>query len=173
MFIVFTGNGKGKTSASLGVALRAIGDGKRVLMVQFIKGPWKSGEDTSYQRLAPDFRIVKMGKGFVGILDDTLPFEEHALSAELALAYAADAVESGDWDILILDEVWNALDLKLIDPEVLQAFIDTYMPMVEQFITTGRNCPLEFIDQADLATEMREIKHPFQIGVAGQKGLEY
>ena len=85
MLYIFTGNGKGKTTAALGAALRAVGDGKKVLMIQFIKGPWPSGEDESHKKLLPDFELRKRGKGFVGILNDTLPREEHELSAQDAL----------------------------------------------------------------------------------------
>jgi cob(I)alamin adenosyltransferase len=174
MLIIFTGNGKGKTTASLGQALRAVGDGKKVLMVQFIKGPWKSGEDTSQERLAPDFKIVKTGKGFVGIAGhDDLPFEEHQQAAEEGLKYAHSEVSSKEWNIVILDEIWNALDLKLIKPEAIQDFIDKYVFKLEHLILTGRECPQEFIDQANLVTEMREIKHPFAQGIVGRKGLEF
>src|SRR3989338_3269163 len=123
MLIIFTGNGKGKTTASLGQALRAVGEGKKVLMVQFIKGPWKSGEDESYKKLEPDFKLVKMGKGFVGILGDTLPREEHEKAAEDALEYARKEAESGRWDMLILDEVNNAVSLNLISVQKVLEFL--------------------------------------------------
>src|SRR3990167_5412497 len=113
MLLVFTGNGKGKTTAALGQALRSVGEGKKVLMVQFIKGPWKSGEDDSYKLLAPNFELKKMGKGFVGILNDQLPREEHEKAAAGALAYAREEAESGKWNMLILDEVNNAVALNL------------------------------------------------------------
>ena len=173
MVLVFTGNGKGKTTAALGQAFRAVGDGRKVLMVQFIKGPWKSGEDTSYHRLAPDFKIIKTGKGFVGIGGDTLPIEEHRVSAQNGLKYAHDEAKSKKWDIIILDEVWNALYLNLLTPQDVKNFIDTYRSEVEHLILTGRNCPNEFIKEADLVTEMCEIKHPFVSGVKGEKGLEF
>ncbi len=173
MLIIFTGNGKGKTTAALGQALRAVGDGKKVLMVQFIKGPWKSGEDSSYHKLEPDLKIVKTGKGFVGIGNDTLPFEEHRKAAEDGLKYADEEASSKKWDILILDEIWNALKLKLISSEAIQDFINKYVSTIEHLILTGRDCPPKFIDQANLVTEMREIKHPFSEGIKGTKGVEY
>lgn len=173
MFIIFTGNGKGKTTAALGQALRAIGDGKKALMVQFIKGPWKSGEDSSQTKLAPDFKIVKTGKGFVGIGDDKLPIEAHEKAAAKGLDYADWEASTGSWDIIILDEIWNALHLKLVTTEQIKEFIDKYIGQLEHLILTGRNCPQEFVDQADLVTEMREIKHPFASGIAGKKGLEF
>lgn len=173
MLMIFTGNGKGKTTASLGQALRAIGDGKKVLMVQFIKGPWKSGEDTSYKRLEPDFKIVKTGLGFVGILDDKLPLSDHQKAAGDGLKYADHEASAKKWDILILDEIWNALDLKLVTQKDVQKFIDKHLAGLEHLILTGRSCPKEFIDQADLVTEMKEIKHPYAKGVDAQKGVEF
>lgn len=173
MLLIFTGNGKGKTTAALGQALRAIGDGKKVLMVQFIKGPWKSGEDSSCARLEPDFKIVKTGKGFVGIGGDSLPLEKHQEAAIDGLKYADKEASSKKWNIVILDEVWNALKLELINSETLQGFIDKNKSKVEHIILTGRDCPKEFIDQADLVTEMKEIKHPFSKGIKGAKGVEY
>ena len=173
MLYIFTGNGKGKTTAALGQAIRAVGEGKRVLMVQFIKGPWKSGEDFLARGLEPHFRLVKMGKGFVGILGDSLPREEHEKAAEDALNFAAQEAESGHWDLIILDEVNNAVSLHLISVADVIAFLDIANNKVEHIILTGRDAPQEFIDRADLVTEMHDIKHPYHKGVKGKRGLEY
>lgn len=173
MLYIFTGNGKGKTTAALGQAMRAVGEGKKVLMVQFIKGPWKSGEDFLAKGLEPNFRLVKMGKGFVGIMGDSLPREEHEKAAEEALEYARKEVESGSWDIVILDEIDNAVYLKLISLQKVLAFIDFSKDKIEHLILTGRDAPQEFINRADLVTEMRDIKHPYHKGVKGKRGLEY
>ena len=173
MLYIFTGNGKGKTTAALGQAMRAVGERKKVLMVQFIKGPWKSGEDESAKFLSPNFKLVKMGKGFVGIMGDTLPREEHEKAAEDALEYARQEAASGNWDIMILDEVNNAVSLNLISKEKVLGFIDYATKKLEHLIFTGRDAPQEFIDAADLVTEMRDIKHPYQKGVKGKRGLEY
>lgn len=173
MLIIFTGNGKGKTTAALGQALRSLGDGRKVLMVQFIKGPWKSGEDQSFHRFEPKFKIVKTGKGFVGIGGDSLPIEEHQEAARRGLSYANNEAISERWDIIILDEIFNALNLKLITQEAVQTFINEHAQKLEYLILTGRYCPQKFIDQADLVTEMLEVKHPFKKGVVGKKGLEY
>lgn len=173
MLIIFTGNGKGKTTASLGQALRTIGDGKRVLMVQFIKGPWKSGEDTSQEKLWPEFRIVKKGLGFVGIGNDNIPFEDHVKAAHDVMDYALRMVTQEKPDMIILDEVINALDLKLIEERDIDSFLEYTRPRVENIILTGRNCPPWLIETADLVTEMKEIKHPFTQGVKGAKGLEF
>lgn len=173
MLIIFTGNGKGKTTAALGQAMRALGNGSKVLMVQFIKGPWKSGEHTSAKSLGPNFKIVKKGKGFVGIGNDKFPREVHVQAAENGLTYAEKQVRSKKWNILILDEIWNTVSLGLLSEKVVSDFISKNLPLLDHLILTGRNCPQEFINTADLVTEMREIKHPFAKGVSGAKGVEY
>ncbi|MEK7541601.1 MAG: cob(I)yrinic acid a,c-diamide adenosyltransferase [Patescibacteria group bacterium] len=173
MLYIFTGNGKGKTTAALGTAMRAVGEGKRVLMVQFIKGPWKSGEDVFAAGLEPRFKLAKMGKGFVGILGDTLPLEEHEKAAEEALAFARKEAASGNWDILILDEVHNAVHLNLITKEDVLEFVDVASDKLEHLVLTGRDAAQELIDRADLVTEMRDIKHPYHKGVKARRGLEY
>ena len=173
MIYIFTGNGKGKTTAALGAAMRAVGEGKKVLMVQFIKGPWKSGEDFFAAGLEPHFRLVKMGKGFVGILGDTLPRAEHEQAAEDALAYAKKEAESDNWDIIILDEVNNAIHLDLIGKEDVLDFVRAAKEKLEHIILTGRDAPQELVDIADLVTEMRDIKHPFHQGIKAKRGMEY
>ena len=185
MIVVFTGNGKGKTTASLGAAVRAVGRGQKVLMVQFIKGPWKSGEDdvvvtSSESRVASgkggSFTLKKMGLGFVGILGDQLPLEEHQKAAKNALAFFAEQraknKEQGGYDMFILDEVNVAVSLKLITAtEVLEALKD--LPDEKIVLLTGRDAPQEFLDRADLATEMKEIKHPFNKGELGKLNVEF
>lgn len=182
MIIVLTGDGKGKTTAALGQAVRAVGEGKRVLMVQFIKGPWKSGEDnveilcgelSSPQIKRGVFKLIKMGKGFIGIMGDTLPLKEHQKAAEEALEYARQEVRSGKWDIVILDEINNSVALKLLPKDKVLDFVKDAKTKLEHIILTGRDAPQEFLDQADLVTEMREVKHPFQKGIKGKRGVEY
>ncbi len=175
MIIVNTGNGKGKTTAALGQALRSVGEGKRVLMIQFIKGPWKSGEDyflNEFQISKSKFQIVKTGRGFVGILGDTLPIEEHRKAAEDGLALAKKEIESGNWDIVILDEITNAVHLGLVSKEKVLELLHL-TPNTCHLILTGRDAPQELIERADLVTEMRDIKHPFGKGIRARRGLEY
>ncbi|MEK7600713.1 MAG: cob(I)yrinic acid a,c-diamide adenosyltransferase [Patescibacteria group bacterium] len=172
MILLITGNGKGKTTSSLGQALRAVGDGRKVLMVQFIKGPWRSGEDESFQRLAPDFKIIKTGKGFVGILGDTLPREEHAAAARAGLALARTEMESGAWGMLILDEVHNALALGLLKLSAVESLVDA-LPQGMDLMLTGRDAPQSLVDRADIVSEIKEIKHPYQEGKKGVKGVEW
>lgn len=172
MILVHTGNGKGKTTAALGQALRAVGEGKRVLMIQFIKGPWKSGEDGSAKLLAPNFELRKRGKGFVGILGDSLPREEHERAAREALEEAKQEAMSGKWDMVILDEINNAVSLNLIPQEDVLDLI-TSLPAACHLLLTGRDAPPEFIERADIVTEMREVKHVFNEGVKAKRGIEY
>jgi cob(I)alamin adenosyltransferase len=142
-------------------------------MVQFIKGPWVSGEDKFAERLGPDFRIIKTGKGFVGILGDKLPLEEHQKAAEEGLRIAKKEIASSSWHLLILDEIHNAIALGLLGAAQVIAFLDYTKGKVEHVITTGRDAPKEIIDHADLVTEMKEIKHPYQIGRFAEKGLDF
>ena len=173
MLYIFTGNGKGKTTAALGQAIRAVGEGKRVLMVQFIKGPWKSGEDFLAEGLGPHFKLVKMGKGFVGIMGDSLPREDHEKAAQEALDFAANEALSGNWDMIILDEVNNAVFLNLISVADVMEFLEIGKDTTEHVILTGRDAAQELIERADLVTEMKDIKHPYYKGVKGKRGLEY
>ena len=172
MLIMITGNGKGKTTSALGQALRAVGDGRKVLMVQFIKGPWRSGEDDSYQRLAPDFKIIKTGLGFVGILGDKLPREDHINAAKKGLELARQEMLSGNWNLLILDEVHNAIQLGLLAVEDVMPIVDA-LPEGMDLILTGRDACQEFIDRADIVSEVKEIKHIYNTGVKGKKGVEW
>src|SRR3989344_5617438 len=123
MLIVITGNGKGKTTSALGQALRAIGDRKRAIMFQFIKGPWISGEDKSMERLKPDFEIIKGGKGFVGILGDTLPREEHEKAARETWDKVKEAIDSKQYDLVIADEINIALSLGLLTQDDVLPFL--------------------------------------------------
>ena len=173
MIIIFTGNGKGKTTAAIGQAIRAIGNGSKVLMVQFIKGPWESGEDKAALRLAPDFKIVKKGKGFVGIGNDKFPIETHRKAAHQGLDYALKEAKSGKWKILILDEVWNAVSLGLLSDEDVETYLDSTKKLVDHQILTGRGCPSKFVEEADIVTEMMEVKHPFHIGIKASKCVEF
>lgn len=173
MLLSFTGDGKGKTTAALGNALRLLGAGKQALMMQFIKGPWESGEHKSVGRLAPDFKIIRTGRGFVGILGDTLPIEAHKKAAEAGFALARKEIASGKYHLLILDEVHNAIALGLIPVSYVLAFLDYAKDKVEYMITTGRGAPKEIIERADLVTEMMNIKHPFQKGVKATKDLDF
>lgn len=172
MVIVYTGRGKGKTTAALGVALRAWGYGWKTLFVQFIKGTWKYGELEAAEKLRPHLEIRPMGVGFVHIMGDQLPLEEHRTAARNALRMARDEIASGRWDIVVLDEVNVAIHEKLLTTdEVLE--VVSARPEWVTLILTGRYARDEILDTADLVTEMVEIKHPFQKGIEAQKGIDY
>ena len=170
--IVYTGDGKGKTTAALGMAFRAVGRGWKVLMVQFMKGTWHYAELDTAKRLAPDLEIVPMGMGFYKILDDHHTEEEHREAATAALQFAHDKMLSGEYDLLILDEVNNALNTGLLSLDQVMRFLDSKPPDFN-IVLTGRGAPPELIERADLVTEMREVKHPYQKGIFAQKGIDF
>jgi len=172
LVIVYTGDGKGKTTAALGMALRAIGRGWKVLMVQFMKGTWHYGELDVVKRLAPDLEIVAMGKGFYKILDDHYTEAEHRAAALAALNFAREKMMSGEYDLLILDEVNNALSAGLVPLDAVMQLIADKPPDFH-IVLTGRAAPPELIARAELVTEMREVKHPYQQGILAQKGIDF
>lgn len=172
LVIVYTGEGKGKTTAALGMALRAVGRGWQVLMIQFGKGGWHYAELDSSQRLAPEFEIVPMGLGFYKILDDAHTETEHRGAAKNALAFARDQMLSGKYDMVILDEINGVLAAGLLGLHAVLELLDA-RPRALTLVLTGRYAPQELVDRADLVTEMREIKHPYQRGHLAQKGIDY
>ena len=173
MLIIYTGNGKGKTTAALGSACRALGYGKRVLMVQFIKSKeYSSGEDEAVKKLGNNFTFRKMGIGFVGILGDKKPISAHRQAAKKALAFARGAIAGGKYDMIVLDEINAAVDLKLLKAsDALRVLKQAPEEMI--LIFTGRGAPKSFIKKADLVTEMREVKHPFNKKKCARLGVEF
>jgi cob(I)alamin adenosyltransferase len=172
LVIVYTGKGKGKTTAALGMALRAVGYSYKVCMIQFIKGSWHYGEMTSSKRLEPEFEIIAIGRGFVGIMDDKTPVEEHKKIADEALHIAQEKIFSKKYDIVILDEVNYAVNLGLIKLENVLELIRK-KPEDVNLVLTGNHAKEELIELADLVTEMREVKHPFKSGIRAKKGIDF
>jgi cob(I)alamin adenosyltransferase len=172
LVIVYTGKGKGKTTAALGIVLRAVGHGYKVGMIQFIKGEWYYGELTSSKRLEPEFELIAAGKGFVGIIDDDHPIEDHEKAAKDAIEVAKQKIASGDYDIMILDEINYAVKLNLISQEDILDVIAA-KPEKTSLVLTGNYVPEAVMDAADLVTEMREIKHPYQRGIKAKKGVDF
>jgi len=172
LVIVYTGGGKGKTTAALGLALRAIGYNHKVCMIQFIKGSWHYGEMDSSKKLAPELELIAVGKGFVGIMDDKSPREEHEKIAEEAIKICKEKISSRNFDLVILDEVNYAIDLGLINIKDVIELIKT-KPDSLDVVLTGNNAKQEIIDLADLVTEMKEIKHPFKSGIKAKKGIDF
>ena len=170
--IVYTGKGKGKTTAALGIALRATGYAKKICMIQFIKGSWHYGEMYSSKRLEPEFEMIAIGKGFVGIIDDKSSREEHERIANEAMKISIEKIQSGKYDIIILDEINYAINLDLVKIEDVINLIKS-KPRELDLILTGNYAKNEIIELADLVTEMREIKHPFQRGIKAKKGIDF
>ncbi|MCV0373272.1 MAG: cob(I)yrinic acid a,c-diamide adenosyltransferase [Nitrosarchaeum sp.] len=170
--IVYTGKGKGKTTAALGIVLRAVGYEKKICMIQFIKGSWHYGEMFSSKRLEPEFEMVVVGKGFVGIIDDKSPKEDHEKIAKEAIKISLEKIQSGKYDIIILDEINYAVNLGLVKEEDVINLIKSKPPKLD-LVLTGNYAKDRIIDLADLVTEMREIKHPFQQGIKARKGIDF
>ena len=170
--IVYTGNGKGKTTASLGIALRAVGHGLKVCMVQFIKGEWHYGELKSVKKLEPDFELIVAGKGFVGIIDDDHSFDEHIRAAKIAMDIVEQKMALDIFDIMILDEINYAVHLGLLQLEDVIRMVKN-RPKHLTLILTGNFVCNEIILLADLVTEMKEIKHPYKKGIKAKLGIDF
>jgi len=165
---VYTGNGKGKTTASLGLALRAVGRGLRVCVFQFIKGGGPYGEHLIAEKLAPLLTIIQSGRpGWVNTKDIT----EDRAAAQEALLRARELLASGAYDLFICDEINGAVGFGLIDVEQVLELIALRPERVE-LVLTGRNAPERVIEAADLVTEMREVKHYYKAGVPARTGIE-
>jgi cob(I)alamin adenosyltransferase len=196
LILINTGPGKGKTTAALGTAFRAAGNGMRVLILQFLKGSWHYGELDSAHALnsalspalgatltpdpgpsaqplppAENFVIKQMGRGFVKIGGAETDPEDVRLVEE-AWAESAAAILSGDWDLIVLDEINYAISYKMLDPEKV-AEVLRRKPEMLHVILTGRNAHPTLIELADTVTEMREVKHAYQKGILAQRGIEF
>ena len=171
LIIVNTGPGKGKTTAAMGTALRAVGNGMKVLMLQFLKGSWHYGELDSIAALGPDFVIKQLGRGFVKVGGAETDPEDLRLVQE-AWAEAKAAIFSGEWDLIVLDEINYAIGYNMLSP---QEVVDTLRqrPELLHVILTGRNAHPLLVELADTVTEMREVKHAYQRGILAQRGIEF
>ena len=172
LIIIYYGNGKGKTTASLGVALRAIGYNHNVCMIQFIKGEWDYGELYSSNKLKPNFELIVTGKGFIGIIDDDHLIEEHIQSSKNALKIAKEKISSNKYNIIILDEINYALKLNLITENEVIDLLDS-KPKELNIIMTGNYLSDKILEIADLVTEMKEVKHPYKKGIKAKKGIDF
>lgn len=173
MIFVFTGNGKGKTTAAIGQAIRVLGNKKQVAFIQFIKNPdWKTGEDRALQKFKKNLTFFKGGKGFVGIMGDRLPRSVHQKAALSTWQRAKRLIRSKKFSLVVLDEICVALQLKLLSKKEVLSFLKKALQGVD-IICTGRNAPKELLGIAGLVTEMKEIKHPFQKKIWGKRGREY
>ena len=166
---VYTGNGKGKTTAALGLAFRAVGRGLKVYMIQFMKGGGPYGEHAAAARLAPDLTIIQTGRP--GWVNRDNPDPEDVRLAREALEAARAALTGGAFDLVILDEVNGAVSFGLLSVDDVLALMGQKPPRVE-LVLTGRNVDERVIAAADLVTEMREIKHYYRAGVPARVGIE-
>lgn len=171
LILINTGPGKGKTTAAMGTALRAVGNGMRVLMLQFLKGSWHYGELDAVKAFGENFVMRQMGRGFVKIGGAETDPEDIRLVEE-AWAEARTAILSGEWDLVVLDEINYAISYGMLDPAQVAATLKEKPEMVH-VILTGRNAHPSLVEIADTVTEMRQVKHAYEKGVLAQKGIEY
>jgi len=169
MVQLFTGNGKGKTSAALGTVLRALGHGMKVFIVFFMKGNYPYGEFSTLSNLS---NVDVASFGFRRRTDPANPKPEEIEQAKLALSAARQAMLSGNYDLVVLDEVNVAVNFNLIDVDEVVKLVNDKPPKVE-LILTGRYADARLIEMADLVTEMVKLKHPYDKGVKARKGIEY
>lgn len=172
LIVVITGNGKGKTTTALGIAVRACGHDKRVSIVQFMKGDIYAGEWEGVKKMGCQVELVSTGKGFCGIQGNPYPYEEHRANAQEAVQLALDKMASGGWDILILDEINNALHLNLVDLEQVLEILSRKPPLMH-LVLTGRDAHPKILELADTASEVVEIKHAYRKDIEPQPGIDY
>lgn len=172
LIVVLTGEGKGKTTSALGMALRAVGHGMKVCIIEFMKGDLYAGELDGLKMLGPNVEVHLMGKGFCGIQGNPYPHREHRANAQDAVKLAGDKISSGAFDMVILDEVNNAVHLRLVDLPQVMDLIDLKPPMMH-LILTGRAAHPRIIERADTVSEVKEIKHAFRKDIEPQKGIDF
>ena len=171
LIIVNTGPGKGKTTAAMGTALRAVGNGMKVLMLQFLKGSWHYGELDAVKAFGENFVMKQMGRGFVKVGGaETDP--EDIRMVEAAWQEAREAIMSGNWDLVVLDEINYAITYGMLDPAKVAETLKQ-KPAGVHVILTGRNAHPTIIELADTVTEMKQVKHAYEKGVMAQRGIEY
>jgi len=170
LIIVNTGDGKGKSTAAFGLAMRAAGNKMNVFIMQFMKGPWKTGERKAFDSLAPYVEVVPMGDGFTW---DTENIEQDKATARKAFEVVKEKLNSGKFEMVIFEEINYVLDYKFLpEDEVLETIKNK--PEMTHVVCTGRNASKKLIEMADLVTEMKMIKHPFsEQGIPAQKGIEF
>ncbi|MGO9374571.1 MAG: cob(I)yrinic acid a,c-diamide adenosyltransferase [Syntrophobacteraceae bacterium] len=172
LVVVLTGYGKGKSSSALGMVLRACGHGMKVCMLQFMKGDIFTGELEALQKLDCDVEIVPTGMGFCGIQGNPYSHAQHREAAQRALLMAKERIISGKYDLIVLDEINNAVHLKLVDLEQAIDLIRSKPPLLH-LILTGRDATPEVLALADTASEVRELTHAYRKGIEPQPGIDF
>ncbi len=172
LLVVITGHGKGKTTTALGIAVRACGHDMKVCIIQFMKGDLYAGEWDGVKKMNCQIELISTGKGFCGIQGNPYPYKEHRENAQEAIQIVHQKMESNPPDILILDEINNALYLKLVDLDQVLKIIERKPPQMH-LVLTGRNAHPQVIDLADTASEIVEVKHAYRKGIEPQPGIDY
>lgn len=172
LVVVITGNGKGKTTSAMGMVLRACGHGLKSCVIQFMKGDLYSGEWDGVKRLGDLVELHATGKGFCGIRGNPYSREEHRANAQSAIALAREQMLSGRFDLIVLDEINNAVKHRLVDLEQVLALLDA-RPERVHLVMTGRNAAAEVVERADTVSEVNEIKHAYRKNIEPQPGIDY
>ncbi len=172
LVVVLTGNGKGKTTSALGMALRAYGHGMKVCIIQFMKGDLYTGEWDAIKSMGDTIEIITTGKGFCGIQGNPYPWNEHRDNACDAVDLVFEKMGDGSIDLLILDEVNNALKLGLIEYEQVMRIIREKPPLLH-LVMTGRDAHPDVIELADTVSEVCEIKHAYRLDIEPQPGVDF
>jgi cob(I)alamin adenosyltransferase len=172
LVVVITGHGKGKTTTALGIAVRACGHGMKVCIIQFMKGDLYAGEWDGIKKMNCQIELIATGKGFCGIQGNPYPYKEHRENAQEAIEIVHQKMESNPPDILILDEINNALHLKLVDLDQVLQIIEQ-KPFQMHLVLTGRNAHPQVIELADTVSEIIEVKHAYRKGIEPQPGIDY
>lgn len=180
LIIIYIGDGKGKTTAAVGLAVRAVGAGKRVLFCQFVKaaaanesGEWPLSSEIAVLKSIPGITVQVLGRGFVGILGDQKDKEVHAEAAREGLNWLKSKLESGEFDLVIADELISAIEVELLTVAEVLAVITLARQNLIPLALTGHNKYNELLDAADLVTEMKMVKHPYYQGRLAEKGIDY
>jgi cob(I)alamin adenosyltransferase len=172
LVVVITGNGKGKTTSAMGMVLRASGYGMKVCIIQFMKGDLYSGEWDGVKLLGDRVEMHTTGMGFCGIQGNPYSREEHRASAQEAINLAMGKIRSGDYDMVILDEINNALKLKLVDLDQVLEMVRN-KPELMHMVLTGRDAHPDLVEMADTVSEVCEIKHAYRKDIEPQPGIDY
>ena len=171
LVIIYTGEGKGKTTAALGLVLRAVGYKKKCLIVQFGKA-WFTGELVGIKKLSPYVKIIQGGKGFLDILGSKIPISVHKKAAKEAYELLYKEVMSDKWDIIVADEIVGSVSAGVLPLTKALQLIEEKPDRLD-LVLTGHLAHKQLIEKADLVTEMKEVKHPFQKGVTAKKGIDF
>ena len=167
--MVFTGDGKGKTTSAIGLSMRSAGHGLKVCFIQFIKGTWKYGEMEAVERFEGLIDFHVMGRGFTWKSED---LEKDKATAREAWAFARDAINSGRYHLVVLDEFTYLLNYGMIEPDTVLEVLAS-RPSELHVAVTGRGAAEALLAEADLVSEIKALKHPYKAGIKAQKGIEF